>query len=475
MSTNCENCKRLEKRVAELEQRCMELEKRNQELELLVRELLSRLNSNSSNSHKPPSSDPPQSNSGRFPSRAKSKGRKHRPGVARKMLPPEKVTQFITLQPDTCCRCGQDISKVSPTGDRVSQQLDLPEEIPLVVREFHRHVVTCPHCQANTTACIPSEYSSRLVGLKLAAFISTLRPKFHMSVQQIQELLLLLFGSTGQISEGTIVNVETGTSCAAASVYREARDQIQKASSIWSDETGWFHPGIRPWLWVATSENLSLFQLSLSRSSKALKHLLGNYSGFLTSDRWGSYSIYPLQMRQLCLSHLIRDFQKVHDRDLGAKKLGAWGVRELKNAMKIWKAYRLGQISQKQLNLSVRPIRSRFKILVKCGLQSKDRFMVALCKSLKKKWAAVWSFAKYPEKVEPTNNRAERALRKQVIWRKISQGNKSLNGLTFAQRLMTITTSLAQQGRNVMDFLETMLKNFRAGLAPPKLSLNHAA
>ena len=246
----------------------MELEKRNQELELLVRELLSRLNSNSSNSHKPPSSDPPQSNSGRFPSRAKSKGRKHRPGVARKMLPPEKVTQFITLQPDTCCRCGHDISKVSPTGDRVSQQLDLPEEIPLVVREFHRHVVTCPHCQANTTASIPSEYSSRLVGLKLAAFISTLRPKFHMSVQQIQELLLLLFGSTGQISEGTIVNVETGTSCAAASVYREARDQIQKASSIWSDETGWFHPGIRPWLWVATSENLSLFQLSLSRSSK---------------------------------------------------------------------------------------------------------------------------------------------------------------------------------------------------------------
>jgi len=468
VSTTCENCKRLEKRVAELEQRC-------RELELQVRELLSRLNSNSSNSHKPPSSDPPQSSSGRLPSRAKSKGRKHRPGVARKMLPPEKVTQFITLQPEACCRCGCDISKVAPTGDRVSQQLDLPEEIPMIVREFHRHVVTCPHCQANTTANIPAEYSSGLVGLRLAAFISTLRPKYHMSVQLVQDLLIHLFGSTAQISEGTIINVETGTSCAAASVYREARDQIQKASSIWSDETGWFHPGIRPWLWVATSEDLSLFQLSLSRSSKALKHLLGNYSGFLTSDRWGSYSIYPLQMRQLCLSHLIRDFQKAHDRDLGAKKLGAWGVKELKSAMKLWKAYRLGQISQKQLNLSVRPIRSRFKLLVKCGLRSKDRFMVALCKSLKKKWAAVWSFAKYPEKVEPTNNRAERALRKHVIWRKISQGSKSLNGLTFAQRLMTITTSLAQQGRNAIDFIETMLRNFRAGLAPPKLSLNPAA
>jgi hypothetical protein len=55
------------------------------------------------------------------------------------------------------------------------------------------------------------------------------------------------------------------------------------------------------------------------------------------------------------LSHLIRDFQKVHDRDLGAKKLGAWGVKELKKAMKLWKAYRIGQISQKQLNLAMRP------------------------------------------------------------------------------------------------------------------------
>jgi len=468
VSTNCENCKRLEKRVAELEKRC-------QELELQVRELLSRLNSNSTNSHKPPSSDPPKSSSGGLPSRARSKGRKHRPGVSRQMLPPEKVTQFVTLQPDTCSHCGFDISKISPTGDRVSQQLDLPEEIQLVIREFHRHVVACPHCHANTTATIPPEYSAGLVGSKLAAFISTLRPKFHMSVRLIQELLITLFGATAKISEGTIVNVEAGTSCAAASVYREVRDMMQKASSIWSDETGWFHPGIRPWLWVATSEDLSLFQLSLSRSSKALKHLIGDYSGFLTSDRWGSYSIYPLQMRQLCLSHLIRDFQKAYDRDLGARKLGAWGVKELKKAMKLWKAYRIGQISQKQLNLAMRPIRSRFKILVRCGLQSEDKFMVALCKSLRKRWPAVWSFAKYPEKVEPTNNRAERALRKHVIWRKISQGSKSLNGLTFAQRLMTITTSLGQQGRNVMEFIETMLRNFRAGLAPPKLRLNTAA
>lgn len=284
----------------------------------------------------------------------------------------------------------------------------------------------------------------------------------------------MLFGATAKISAGTIVNVESGTSRAAASVYQAVRENIQKSPAIWADETGWFHPGIRPWLWVATTDDLSLFQLSLSRSSKALKYMLGDYSGFLTSDRWGSYSIYSLQNRQLCLSHLIRDFQKASDRDLGAKKLGDWGVKELKSTMKIWKAYREGLITQKQMNLAIRPIRSRFKVIIRCGLKSKDKFMVALSKSLKKRWPAIWSFIRNPDQVEPTNNRAERALRQHVIWRKISQGSKSLNGMTFAQRLMTISTSLQQQGRDLMSFLETMLVNFRAGLAPPQLSFHNA-
>jgi transposase len=207
VNTNCENCKRLEKRLAELEQH-------NQELELQVRELLARLNSNSSNSHKPPSSDPPKSKSGRLSSRAKCKGRKHRPGIARQSIPPEKITNFVPLHPDVCRHCGFDITKIAPTGHRVSQQIDLPEELQLIIREF------------------------------------------HLSVRQTQRMLLMLLGSIAKISEGTIINVKSGTSRAAASVYREVRDQIQKSSTIWADETGWFYPGTRPWLWVAASEDL---------------------------------------------------------------------------------------------------------------------------------------------------------------------------------------------------------------------------
>jgi len=96
--------------------------------------------------------------------------------------------------------------------------------------------------------------------------------------------------------------------------------------------------------------------------------------------------------------------------------------------------------------------------------------MKTLSKSLLKYWIAIWNFCKHPDKVEPTNNRAERALRQQVIWKKISQGTKSINGISFAQRLMTISSTLKQQKRNLLEFVETMLINFQAGLPPPNLA-----
>jgi hypothetical protein len=450
------------------------LEKRVAELEALVKELMSRLNSNSNNSHKPPSSDPPSSRPGTSRPRAKSKGGKHRPGVARELLPPESVTQFIPLHPSFCRHCGLDLQKVSPSKTRISQQLDLPPRVKLIVREFHRHVVSCPHCAKETTADFPPEFSSGLIGDRLASFISTLRPKYHLSVRLTQQLLLDLFGEEAQLSVGTISNVEAKVSQAASPVYQEAKTSIQHSEAVWADETGWFHPSMRAWLWVATTAMLSVFHISGGRSKKSLKHLIGDFKGFLTSDRWGSYSIHPLQKRQFCFSHLLRDFQKACDRRLGAEELGAWAIKEMKKSVKLWKAYRNQEISQKQLNIAIRPIRSRFKLIVKQGLKSKDKFMRTLCKSLRKNWPAIWTFIRFPDQVEPTNNRAERALRSNVIWRKISQGSKSLNGLDFAQRMMTITASLSMQGRNLMNFLEEMILSFRAGLPPPKLLMASA-
>ena len=53
------------------------------------------------------------------------------------------------------------------------------------------------------------------------------------------------------------------------------------------------------------------------------------------------------------------------------------------------------------------------------------------------------------EGIKPTNNAAESALRQSVIQRKISHGVQSRQGAICRSRLLTVTTSLRQQGRDV--------------------------
>ena len=63
--------------------------------------------------------------------------------------------------------------------------------------------------------------------------------------------------------------------------------------------------------------------------------------------------------------------------------------------------------------------------------------------------------------VEPTNNKAERALRHGVLWRKSSGGTASEWGSHFVSRLLGVVATCHQQGRSVLDFLTAC---FEAGL-----------
>src|SRR5690242_6236396 len=90
----------------------------NAVLQARIRELEARLGQNSSNSSRPPSSDPPQA-----PARPKAppSGRKrggqpgHR-GTFRALLPVAQVDEVVVVVPDACRHCGQLLP--APAGDR---------------------------------------------------------------------------------------------------------------------------------------------------------------------------------------------------------------------------------------------------------------------------------------------------------------------------------------------------------------------
>ena len=72
-----------------------------------------------------------------------------------------------------------------------------------------------------------------------------------------------------------------------------------------------------------------------------------------------------------------------------------------------------------------------------------------------KLWESLWTFVRV-EGVEPTNNNAERPLRRAVIWRRKSFGTQSESGSRFVERILTVVTTLRQRGRDVLGYLTTV-------------------
>ena len=91
---------------------------------------------------------------------------------------------------------------------------------------------------------------------------------------------------------------------------------------------------------------------------------------------------------------------------------------------------------------------------------------VRTCQQLHSVAAGLWTSLEI-EGIEPTNNAAERALRQSVIQRKINHGVQSAHGAVCRSRLLTVTTTLRQQGRDVWSFLEqAWIAHQRGGVMP---------
>ncbi len=90
------------------------------------------------------------------------------------------------------------------------------------------------------------------------------------------------------------------------------------------------------------------------------------------------------------------------------------------------------------------------------------------CQGLLELEPAPWTFVRR-EGVEPTNNWAERALGKAVLWRKKAFGCHSERGCRFVERIPTVVQTLRLRKRGVWSFPHEILQASRAGQVKPRL------
>jgi len=80
-----------------------------------------------------------------------------------------------------------------------------------------------------------------------------------------------------------------------------------------------------------------------------------------------------------------------------------------------------------------------------------------MCKDILWYWKALWISVSV-EGVEPTNNAAERVLRKGVLLRKGGFGAQSESGSRFAESILTVDETCRRQSIKLMDFLVDAVK-----------------
>lgn len=432
-----------------------------------VAELEERLNQNSRNSSQPPSSDPPNApprpphpSSGR-----KAGGQPGHAGHTRPLKALSQVQTVINLRPTTCTECGALLLGDDPEPQR-HQVTELPRIEPHVT-EYRRHTLTCLVCGAATPAECPRDMPSGDFGPRLQATTGYLSGRMGMSQRDITETMEAVFHT--DVALGSVSALETAVSEALAQPVADAQAYVQQQPAANLDETGWYEHAQRAWLWVAATPLVSVFLVLATRGAKGARQLLGDaFHGIVGSDRWSAYNWLDPPQRQLCWAHLRRDFQKLVERGGESQRLGEALLAQGEQLFRLWQRVRDGTLNRLDFQMQVEPIRTRVHALLCQGAALSHAKTRHTCENILKLETALWTFV-YVEGVEPTNNHAERCLRRGVLWRRRSFGTQSETGSRFVERVLTTVTTLRQQKRDVLDYLTAACAAAIHGDKPPSL------
>ena len=441
-----------------------------------IAELEERLGTSSRNSSKPPSSDSLKQQADRKKKAAaitKRSSKKRKPGgqpghqkFSRQLVPAAEVDNHYDCIPESCELCSAKLRGRDPKP-QLHQVTTLPPVRP-VVDQWALHALECVACEHVTRGRLPEGVPSGAFGPNVIAVVTMLIGVCRLGKRAVQQVLSDLLGL--EMSLGAVIGCQQLGSEALEVPVAEARDFVRHAMVKHSDETSWRQGADRAkvWLWTVVTASVTVFAIQSERSTEAAKTLLGKLGGVLVSDRYSAYSFWRPWMRQVCWSHLIRDFVAIAERGSSSTRIGDALLAEAKRLFGWWHRVLEGDLSRERFQTYVRPLRKRVHALLTQGQACKQPKTARTCTKILKLFDALWLFVERAG-VQPTNNTAERAVRHGVLWRKISGGTHSEQGSRFVERVLTVVATLRQQKRNILAFIRAACEARLARTKSPSL------
>jgi len=401
----------------------------------------------------------------------KKPGRKPGQGTFRYRTPPdpETITSPVVAVPVTTPACP------AGGGTLASERVDAAylTELPAVVRPritaYQVAVSRCTACDRRVRGehpdLAPDQYdaTAHRVGPRLMAAAHLLHYGLGVPVRKVPAILRTLTGVV--LTQGALTrDALRRTAGAVGGAYQRLRRHVKDAHVVHTDDTGWRVGGVPAWLMTFEADTATLYQIRPHHRNHEVREVVpADYAGVMVTDRGKSYDAAGLGAvkQQKCVAHIQRSLAAVVEtkrgkaRWFGTRLKALWG-----EAVALWHDRRNGE----GRGFAARA--SRLRSAITHHLRDRtlsDRDNQRLLNELggHHDRGHLLRFLSDPT-IEPTNNRAERALRPAVIGRKVSQCSKTWGGAeAFAAFTSVVRTLAKTQGNSIVDAL---MQVFR----PPK-------
>jgi hypothetical protein len=297
------------------------------------------------------------------------------------------------------------------------------------------------------------------IGVRLASLIGTLRTSARLPLAAIQRLLAQVWAL--RLSLGGLQDILARLRGQLAPVRAALSAQTRASPAQHMDETGWRQDGQNGYLWVQATDGPTatrLYTFHPSRAGQVARDLLGAFTGVLSTDFYVAYDQYA-GPKQRCWAHLLRDAHTLGE-DYPDRPDIQDGVGTLQTLFTQARALDLTGCTAPERARVARHLERRTRLLARCYRKTADHPAQVLATRLHRYESELFEFLRTPG-VSPTNNLAERAVRPQVIARKISGGSRSAAGSAIRCDLASVFSTWAARGLNpfaaCLDALQTPL------------------
>lgn len=427
-----------------------------------------RLKKTSKNSNKPPSTDDdykkPIIKNQRIKSKLKPGGQPGREGVTRTYTEnPDKIVELRPTQ-GKCDECGEKLL-VESEGCVIRQIVEVSKPQKVVI-EYQQYKGVCGSCKKIFAPELPTSAKGAMsIGDTLKAYVIYLTQYQLLPLNRTVQLINDIYGV--KLSEGTIVNIQNEYVAYLKPFVERAKELLINSTVVNFDETGMPVMGKLWWMHVASTANLTLYEIVSKRGQAGMDVMgvLPYFTGIAVHDHLKSYYRYTNCAHAECNAHILRYLIFLHE-DCGY----IWAGLMLGLLLKIKKHVDLTKIfgGDKLEKDDIEQYERDYQMIIEAAATEEERtgdiHSVSQTTESRRMRTRLEKYAietltfMYDLTVPFDNNLAERDIRMPKTKKKISGGFRSEAGSKAFATARSFISTCVKRGLSVIDGLNSVLE-----------------